>query len=213
MEDTVVPIVIIGILIGGPIAAWIVSRVLAHNEYMAMIRMGVTPPPDSKAARRFAKAGWVPPPTPNTWGTTPDAPPGVDPYAQYYAQYGSYAPYYAQFRLGKGIQLTLIGVAFLIGLAFIGYRGGTEFRFGPWLLPGLIVTFVGIAQIINAVISGAHVPGAGSTQVGGPPGGAAQPGQNQGPFSSAAPPAGPPYGWRPGDVPELEKPAQPPDQR
>lgn len=200
MADTIVPIFVIGILIGGPIAAWIVSRVLAHNEYMAMIRMGITPPPDSKAARHFAKAGWAPPPTPNTWGSPPEAP-GVDPYAAYYAQYGAYAPYYAQFRLSKGIQVTLVGLAILIGLSFIGYHGGLDFQFGPWLLPGLIVTFVGIAQVINAVISGAHIPGAGSAQIGGPVGGSTQPGQS------------PPYGWRPGNVPEIEKPAQPPDQR
>lgn len=201
MQDTVVPIVVIAILIGGPIAAWIVSRVLAHNEYMAMIRMGITPPPDSKAARRFAKTGWAPPPTPNTFGAPPE-PPGVDPYAAYYAQYGAYGPYYAQFQLGKGIRVTLVGLAILIGFAFIGYHGGMDFNFGPWLLPGLIVTFVGIAQIINAVISGAHIPGAGSPQIGGPPpGAAAQPAQS------------PPYGWRPGSIGEIEKPAQPPDQR
>ena len=33
-------------LFGGPIAAWIIHRVFSHAEYMAMIRNGMTPPPD-----------------------------------------------------------------------------------------------------------------------------------------------------------------------
>lgn len=207
MDDTVVPIVIMTLLVGGPIAAWIVSRVLAHNEYMAMLRMGIVPPPDSKAARRAARAGWAPPP--NTFGAVPQG--GMqDPYAPY----GGYVNYYAQRQLHRGISVALIGLALLIAMGLIGHGG---FMFGPQLLPGLIVTFVGIAQIINGVLGGARIgggvpyqqqqqqPGAQS------PFGGQQGNGNFGP--TAAPPTGAPYGWRPGNIPEIEKPAQPPDQR
>lgn len=211
MEDTVVPIVIMTLLVGGPIAAWIVSRVLAHNEYMAMLRMGIVPPPDSKAARRAARAGWMPPPYP--FGTAGQQPSAQDPYAPY----GGYMNYYAQRQLHRGISVALIGLALLIAMGMIG-RGG--FAFGPQLLPGLVVTFVGLAQIINGVLGGARVGGGipyqqqqqqqpGSQS----PFGQQQPGNgNFGPPPSA-PTGGSPYGWRPGNVPEIEKPAQPPDQR
>lgn len=203
MEDTVVPIVIMSLIIGGPIAAWIVSRVLAHNEYMAMLRMGIVPPPDSRAARRAARAGWVPP---NTFGSMPQ-PGAQDPYAQY----GGYVNYYAQRQLHRGISVALIGLALLIALGLIGHGG---FMFGPQLLPGLIVTFVGLAQIINGVLGGARIGGGvpyqqpGNGGAFGPP-----PSSSQSGAPSGAPADTSPYGWRPGSVPEIEKPAQPPDQR
>ncbi len=203
MEDAVITISVMALIIGGPIAAWIVSRVLAHNEYMAMLRMGIVPPPDSRAARRAARAGWVPP---NTFGSMPQA--GMqDPYAPY----GGYVNYYAQRQLHRGISVALIGLALLIALGLFG-RGG--FMFGPQLLPGLIVTFVGLAQIINGVLGGARIgggvpyqqPGNGTF---GPPPSSPQAGT----APSGAPADTSPYGWRPGNIPEIEKPAQPPDQR
>lgn len=206
MDDSIIPIAFFLIVVGGPITAWIVSRVLAHNEYMAMLRMGIVPPPDSRAARRAARAGWVPP---NTFGSMPQS--GVqDPYASY----GGYMNYCAQRQLHRGISVALIGLALLIAMGLIGHGG---FSFGPQLLPGLIVTFVGLAQIINGVLGGARVGGGTPYQ---------QPGNLFGPppSSSGAPPTGAPptgappsdtspYGWRPGTIPEIEKPAQPPDQR
>lgn len=202
MEDTVVPIVIMSLIIGGPIAAWIVSRVLAHNEYMAMLRMGIVPPPDSRAARRAARAGWVPP---NTFGSMPQS--GMqDPYAQY----GGYVNYYAQRQLHRGISVALIGLALLIALGLIGHGG---FMFGPQLLPGLLVTFVGLAQIINGVLGGARIGGGVPYQQPGSGAFGPSPSSQASPPPTGAPTDSSPYGWRPGNIPEIEKPAQPPDQR
>ena len=41
-----------------------------------------------------------------------------------------------------------------MGLSFIGYHDG-HYEVGAWLLGGLVPLFVGVAQIINAVLSGA----------------------------------------------------------
>ena len=60
-------------------------------------------------------------------------------------------------HLRKGIMTTFIGVALLIGLSFIGYRDGTWIP-GPWLLGGLIPMFVGLAQVIGALLAGAEFP-------------------------------------------------------
>lgn len=204
------------LIFGFPVAAWIISRILAHNEYMAMIRMGMPPPPDSRFARRAMRQGWVPPPPPPpgaTTGVTPPQQTSYDPYA-----YGGYGYLYGpQRQLTKGIQVAMIGLALLIGLSFIGTFSGH--MLGPWLLGGLIPMFVGIAQIISAVLAGA--------QFGLPSGGQGQnsfgpaPGQssNFGPPPAAGAPPPPPsspgdiYGWRPGPTPEIQKPAPPPDQR
>jgi len=88
---------------------------------------------------------------------------------------------------------------------------------GPWLLGGLIPMFVGIAQIITAVLGGAQI--AVPTQVGGPAQ-FSQPSQ-PGPFGGGQqtqtpppPPAPDGYGaWRPGSMPSIEKPASPPENR
>src|SRR5581483_11225455 len=141
------------VVIGLPITAWIVSRVLAHQERMEMIRRGYAPPPgpyDAKAMRNAMKYG--------AWQPGAPVPPG------------GFAPmydpaHYAQAQLRRGIQVAFIGLALLIGLSFIGYRGGGDFVGGPWLLGGLIPMFVGIAQIITAVLSGARIAG---MQPGGP---------------------------------------------
>ncbi|HXM08036.1 MAG TPA: hypothetical protein VN936_11245, partial [Candidatus Acidoferrum sp.] len=57
MENTVVPVIAIFIIFGAPIAAWIVTRVLAHQERMEMLRRGFVPPPDAHAMRHAAKFG------------------------------------------------------------------------------------------------------------------------------------------------------------
>jgi hypothetical protein len=110
----------------------------------------------------------------------------------------------------------MIGFALLVGLSFIDIG-----QPGPWLLGGLIPLFVGIAQVIIALLSGARI---------GPMSGTMPPPQQQPqmqqpggqqeyqggarPFNAGAPnaPSGP-YGWRPGPTTELEKPTPPPDIR
>ncbi len=200
MEDVLVPIFGIIFLFGVPVAAWVISRVLAHQERMEMIRHGYMPPPDPRAMRRGTWQGPVPPP-PGV-GTRMPPMPGYDP------------SYYAQAQLRKGITLTLIGFALLIGFSFMG---GLVHPNGS-LLVGLIVMFVGIAQIINAVLNGAHLPGITigtgqqhqGTTFGPPPG--PGPGPDGGPIPPEAPRPGP-YAWRPGPTPEIEKPPSPPDFR
>jgi hypothetical protein len=181
------------LMFGVPCAVWLVSRVLAHRERMEMLRMGIVPP-NPREMRRAMKYGWTP--------TANAARPNPYPYDN---------DYYAQHQLRRGVQVACIGMALLIGLGFIGYRDGT-FVYGPWLLGGLVPLFVGIAQIIGAVLSGASF---------GPPAGRERFGSGLGTGSgsqtsdagSTAPP-GPTYGgWRPGPTPEIEKPASPPDYR
>ncbi|MGH7683346.1 MAG: hypothetical protein ACREMT_03285, partial [Vulcanimicrobiaceae bacterium] len=99
-----------------------------------------------------------------------------------------------QSQLRRGIGTTCIGVALLIGLSFIGYSGDGTFRLGPWLLGGLIPMFVGIAQIVNAMIAGATFPGARMTGTGVPP-----------PPPGAQPPPSGPYTYRPGSTEELPR--------
>ena len=128
------------IIFGGPCAVWLVSRMLAHRERMEMLRMGVVPPPNARDMRRAMKYGWTPGPT---------APGPSNAYPYYPTDLA------AQAQLRKGMQVAFIGLALLIGLGFIGYRGDGTFYPGPWLLGGLIPLFVGLAQVIGAVLSGA----------------------------------------------------------
>ncbi|MBV9718643.1 MAG: hypothetical protein JOZ77_04945 [Candidatus Eremiobacteraeota bacterium] len=185
------------VIFGAPCAVWCISRVLGHRERMEMLRMGVVPPPNARDMRRAMKYGWTP-------GATSDAsrPYGV-PYQYDFA---------AQQQLRKGMQIAFIGLALLIGLGFIGYRGDGIFYPGPWLLGGLIPLFVGIAQVIGAVLSGASfTPLAGRPRFG-PMGAPSTPPPD--PQPGATVPPGPAYGgWRPGSTPEIEKPASPPDYR
>ncbi|HZV77684.1 MAG TPA: DUF6249 domain-containing protein [Candidatus Babeliales bacterium] len=183
------------VIFGAPCAVWLVSRVLAHQERMEMLRRGIVPPPNAREMRRAMKYGWTP---------------GM-------MQQGAANDYYqtgfaAAQQLRRGMQVAFIGLALLIGLGFIGYRGDGRIDPGPWLLGGLIPLFVGIAQIIGAVLSGATfgvpsarqhfgpTPGPGTTTATGSSGGAMPPGPTYG-------------GWRPGSTPEIEKPASPPDYR
>ena len=203
MQDTLVPLFAILFLFGGPIAAIIVWRVLAHQERMEMLRQGMAPI-DPRAMRKAMKYGWqpgagAPPPMP---GVVPPVNFGYDP------------SFYAQHQLRRGMQVAFVGLALLIGLSFIGYHGDGPPHYGPWLLGGLIPLFVGIAQIITAIMGGARIGT-------GPVGMASSQSFGPGPGMGAAPPPGPsaakapsgPYGWRPGPTPEIEKPASPPDYR
>ncbi len=196
MED-IVPVIAIIFIFGAPIAAWIISRVLAHRERIEMIRRGFAPPPDPAMYRnaRAWQQGAPPPPPPRPGGPVPPPMPGIYPDG-----------YFAQNQLRKGITVTMVGFALFIGLSFIGMNGG-HIHGGPWLLGGLIPMFVGIAQIINAVINGARFPGvspgAGHTANFGP-----APGPRPEPGPPPPPPPSPsgPYAWRPGPTPEIEKP-------
>ena len=187
MED-IVPALAIVFIFGAPIIAWIISRVLAHNERIEMIRNGYVPPPDPRMYRN-ARA-WQQPVAPPPPGTIPPPMPGMYP-----------DTYYAQTQLRKGITVTMVGFALFIGLSFIGMDNG-HMHGGPWLLGGLIPMFVGIAQIINAVINGARLPGMSAPQYGAMPGPSARPEPGPPP---PPPPTGP-YAWRPGPTPEIEKP-------
>jgi hypothetical protein len=173
---------------------------------MEMLRRGIAPPPDPRTMRKAMKYGWQPGPMPGAQGPIPGPMPTMNPY--------TYDPnYYAQHQLRRGVQVAFIGLALLIGLSFIGYHGDGPPHYGPWLLGGLIPLFVGLAQVISALMSGARIGGdSAPTQSFGPV---------PGPGMSAPPPTGPsaaqapsgPYGWRPGSTPEIEKPASPPDYR
>lgn len=188
---------VVMIIFGAPVAAWVISRVLAHQERMAMIRSGFMPPPTNQQMRNMRNM----PPPPNM-----NIPPGAVPPPMP----GVYDDgYYAQAALRKGIMVTCIGLALFMGLSFIGHDGG-RFYPGPWLLGGLIPMFVGIAQIISALLSGARLPqfgsgvGAGGGAHFGPP---PQPNRPQGQVPPPPPPPPSqtgPYAWRPGSTPEIE---------
>lgn len=194
--DILIPLFAIVFVFGAPCAVWCVSRVLAHQERMEMLRRGMIPPPNARDMRRAMKSGWTP-------GTMHSGPANG---------YEYYSDFYAQRQLRKGVQVAFIGLALLIGLGFIGYRGDGTYVYGPWLLGGLIPLFVGIAQIIGAVLGGASF---------GPPSARQRFGPTSPGTASSAPneagstmPPGPAYGgWRPGPTPEIEKPASPPDYR
>lgn len=110
------------VLVGLPIATWVLFRLLAHRERMAMIRQGMAP-------------AQLAPFTRTRRGYEPDVA--------------------ASLQLRRGISVAFISLALLIGLSFIGFHDG-EFTPGPWLLGGLIPLFVGIAQIVNALLAGAR---------------------------------------------------------
>lgn len=198
MDDNIVAALAVTCIFGLPVMGWIVSRVLAHQERMEMLRRGVVPPPNARDMRRAMKHGWTP-------GAMQQDPSN---HYDYYPQ-----DFYAQQQLRKGMQVAFVGLALLIGLGFIGYRGDGTYVYGPWLLGGLIPLFVGIAQIIGAVLSGASFGPAATRQRFGPgpsPAAGAPDPQNAG----AMPPGPASYGgWRPGPMPEIEKPASPPDYR
>lgn len=182
-SEDMVGVVAILVVFGLPLGYAIVSRFFAHQERMAMIQRGVMPPPDARWAKNMQGA----PPQQN-WD------------AYYYGEWR------AQRSLRKGITLSMIGFALLIGLSFINPHEP-----GPWLLGGLIPLFVGIAQIISAVLSGARFGNFGPAAP--PPGQQAYQQQPPPPFGSPrdVPPG--PYAWRPGPTTELEQPLKPPDKR
>ncbi len=185
MSD-LVPLLAIFCIFGAPVLAFVIFRVLAHRERMEMIRHGMAPAyaqRDWKAARAATPmaAPLVPP---------DDEGCGADP----------------RRTLRKGITLTFIGLAILTGLSFIGMHdtgNGYVFHPGPWLLGGLIPMFIGIAQVLIAVLSGATL---------GTPRYASAPPPNLYGIPTAPPAAGAAptyegsYTYRPGATQELRKP-------
>ncbi|HLI96149.1 MAG TPA: hypothetical protein VKT72_08690 [Candidatus Baltobacteraceae bacterium] len=208
-SDNMVAVVGVVLIFGMPILYAIVSRVLGHQERIEMLRRGIVPPPDSKWARKAAKMGWYDPSTYGMPGAAPGpmsgAAPGYDPYAA--------MCYGANRALRKGITTAMIGFALLVGLSFIDLG-----RPGPWLLGGLIPLFVGVAQVIIALLSGAQMGPFGLgprwQQPGMPPPSQQAQAPGQRPFTNErdVTPGG--YGaWRPGAATGLEKPPSPPDVR
>ena len=213
--EVLIPLAGIFFLFGAPVLAFVVSRVLRHQERMEMLRRGIIPPPefsDRRAYRAWRKAGspWPPP------GAGQQAPPwttgpAVQPTRAWNAPEDD-----PQQALFKGIRLTLIGFAILLGLSFIGGGHG-----GPWLLGGLIPMFVGIAQVIIALLSGAQLPGIQPRMTFIPPPQPPPPGAPPPPpggwANGSAPGAGapPPWAQQPGrpHFEELSKPMPPPDVR
>jgi hypothetical protein len=155
MDDNLIPVLGIICLFGLPVVGWILGRMMKHRERMEMLRMGMIPPPDGRGWRnrdRFNAGPAVPPPWMGAPGPMPGAPFNYNAYED---------PNSAQCTMRRGILTAMVGFAILIGLSFIGYRGGdgpfvpASIHPGPWLLGGLIPMFVGIAQIIIALLSGA----------------------------------------------------------
>ncbi|HEY9084633.1 MAG TPA: hypothetical protein VIN40_01625 [Candidatus Tyrphobacter sp.] len=138
-QDALVALIAILAIIGIPMIGWIISRVLSHRERIEMIRHGYVPPPTPYDARVVSRAMRRGMPIPGY---------GYDPAAAAHQQ------------LRRGVSVTFVGLALLIGLSFIGYSSGGgllgHFMVGPWLLGGLIPLFVGIAQIVGALMSGAR---------------------------------------------------------
>ena len=186
MSDNFVAVIAVLVIFGMPLAYAIANRTFAHQERIEMIKRGIAPPPDPRTARRMAREGY----DPSSFTQR-----GMAAYDQ--------NGYYPDRMLRKGVTIAMIGMALLIGLSFIDVG-----RPGPWLLGGLIPLFIGLAQIILALMSGARF---GAFNASAPheerwtmPGPAQPP--------PAQPPEGP-YAWRPGPTVELERPARPPDKQ
>lgn len=183
--DVIVALTAIFCLFGLPVLAFVMFRLLAHRERMEMIRHGVTP--GTPAARE--------------WKATPQP-------ARPMVSEAVLAADGAHVTLRKGITLTFIGFAITLGLSFIGFHDD-GWRPGPWLLGGLVPMFVGLAQIIIAVLSGASLGQ--SRQAQQADYGAAPPPPPS--AAGAAPTFDSSYTYRPGSAQELRPPASPPERR
>jgi len=197
VDENVIPLVALLLVFGLPIGGWITIRILAHRERMAMLQRGYIPAPGGRGGQPYSGPGtWLPP------GPGPETPPPVQP-TQYWNLWCDNES--AQDSLRRGIRTAMVGIALLIGLSFFGYQshggphGGPTIEPGPWLLGGLIPTFVGLAQILIAVLSGARF---------GPPPvfGGVPPGM-------ASPFASPPTARPVTPAEELPSPLRPPERR
>jgi hypothetical protein len=187
MSDNEVAALAILLMFGAPMGLWFAIRTMQHRERMEMIKRGM-PPAQGPAAQWYRSA----------------APPRQPAYVPVDLE----SP---QRALRKGITVTAIGLALTIGLGSIGFLAydDGQFHLGPWLLGGLIPLFIGIAQIVVAMISGATFtsPYARMGVHGEPP-----------PGPASMPPPPPPfegsYTYRPdGTTQELQRPVPPPERR
>ncbi len=213
MSDNAVGALAILCIFGLPVAAWIVIRCLQFVERLEMIRRGIVPPPQGmwgggrRAYREWQRQYGAQPPGPG-WGPAPGWQPQAPP-PQSWAGCDDVGP---QGALFKGIRLALIGFAITIGVHY-GFGGS---RGNPIILAGLIPMFVGIAQIIVAVLAGAQLPGVGPRATFIPPPGPPPPPPGPGGPPPGAPGASGPAAWQQPGRPrfeELSKPAPPPDVR
>ncbi len=146
MDESFVAVIVFFCIFGLPVLGWVTVRALQHRERMAMLQHGIVPPMRGRRFRRES-GDWAAAQTP--WNA-----PGPGP------QESDDDP---QSTLHRGIRTAMIGLALLIGLSFIGYHGGDgplnppSLHPGPWLLGGLIPMFVGLSQIIIALVSGARI--------------------------------------------------------
>jgi hypothetical protein len=218
MDDhNLVAVIAIIFMFGAPAAVFINSRVLRHQERMEMLRRGIVPPEftDKRAYRAWRRSG-SPWPPPGAAQQTPWPPPGAGQQTPW-VQPMPAGPVWSgsdddpQRCLFKGIRVALIGFALTVGLGYaFGYHGN------PIILGGLIPMFVGVAQIIIALLSGAQLPGIQPRMTFIPP-----PPHQQPPPGPGTPPPGygaatpPPWAQQPGrqHFEELSKPVQPPDVR
>ncbi len=178
---------------GFPIAAFIVLRLLAHRERMAMIRHGLSPQTKMGIGKAYQGRN----PTGSTFGNGATC---SDP----------------RYLLRKGITLTFIGLALTIGLSFIGMDGDSgRWHPGPWLLGGLIPMFIGLAQVTTAFLTDPDLLAMVVGRRGYGP-------RSQSPgFTDTTPPSGPAgvpqydtsYTYRPGGTQELRPPTPPPQTR
>jgi hypothetical protein len=193
-SDIIVPVTLFILIFG----SFIVGRVLKHRERMQMLRMGIIPPRD---LRRWQKRGgpWM-------GGAMPPPMQGMPMQGMPPQGYNAYEdPDSAQCTMRAGIKTSMVGLALLIGLSLIGYSPDQfpPFHPGPWLLGGLIPLFVGVAQIIIAVMAGATF-GVRPMPPPMPPGPPPPPGPR---------PYGAPHPGQPGvRYEELARPVKPPDR-
>lgn len=198
-ENVIVPLFGIFCTFALPVLAFVFFRVLKHRERLEMIRNGFDP------GTRFPK---------NVRGATASS--NYDGGARSLPIHTDEA---AQTTLRKGITLTFIGLAITIGLSFIGYHSEasiplpgfapttTTWEPGPWLLGGLVPMFVGLAQVVIALLSGATLRPLSAAPASGP--------------TERVTPSPPidnvtydgPYTYRPGDTQELRPPKTPPERR
>jgi len=171
---------------GLPVLAWMVTRMMAHRERMEMMRNGFLPGASD----------------------TPRWTPGRATYRA--PMENDWSPAAAHCALRRGVTVAMIGLAITIGLSFIGYDGGGNWHPGPWLLGGLIPLFIGVAQVMIAVMSGASFgpPRAWTAAPGAPPPFAEPP-----PAPNQAPTYDSTYTYRPGSTQELRGPGLPPERR
>ena len=180
MSENEVAALAVVCIFGMPVFSYVITRIMKHMERMEMIKHGMIPPENGAKWAETINPTQAPPP-----------PPGAQMYVPHPSMWNSSA----QTQLRKGVVTSAIGLALFIGLGFIGARPDGTYVLGPWLLGGLIPLFVGLAQIANAMLSGALPrPNVTVGPIPPPP-----------PGSPPPPPGSGPYAYRPGPTEELPR--------